>query len=384
MENRGLIPSIHQAAGHDGHMVSGEDSRIFVKATNEQEVEFYNRVQEMVHRHDDPTVGTCLGDWVPVYLGLLQHGKQEHLQGDAVKLNLLEEDADKVDGIDMSAKIGGSEGLAGPDGVTDAEGKIAEKQYIVLQNLYHGFEFPSILDIKLGSVLHDVNAGEEKITRLTDVSNSTTSGSLGFRICGMKVYQGCVNDIPTMQAMDLKDVCKLTGKDDQWYVEYNKFFGRRLCKYNVKEGLSMFFGQLKDEQVKAKLVLTYIKRLQLLYNCLLDTEVRIISGSLLLIFENSPKRWNSVLRNIELFEDRNPLVRSDFFDSSSDEEDQEISDLSRNLGALNEDNIPLSSLSMIDFAHAKFVPGQGYDENVVEGIENLLKLFEEIYIDLTK
>jgi 1D-myo-inositol-tetrakisphosphate 5-kinase/inositol-polyphosphate multikinase len=59
--------------------------------------------------------------------------------------------------------------------------------FITLENLVGSFERPSIVDIKLGSVLYDADATDDKKRRLSQVSAETTSGSMGMRICGMKV-----------------------------------------------------------------------------------------------------------------------------------------------------------------------------------------------------
>ena len=44
-----------------------------------------------------------------------------------------------------------------------------------------------MIDIKLGRILYDKDTSEEKRLRMEQVSSDTTSGSLGFRICGMQV-----------------------------------------------------------------------------------------------------------------------------------------------------------------------------------------------------
>lgn len=51
----------------------------------------------------------------------------------------------------------------------------------------HGFTRPCILDLKMGSLLYDNEATDEKRKRMIRQSISTTSSSLGLRICGMKV-----------------------------------------------------------------------------------------------------------------------------------------------------------------------------------------------------
>jgi 1D-myo-inositol-tetrakisphosphate 5-kinase/inositol-polyphosphate multikinase len=50
---------------------------------------------------------------------------------------------------------------------------------------------------------------------------------------------------------------------------------------------------------------------------------------------------------------------------------------------LDEDEIEVSlpriySLKLIDFAHARWTPGQGPDENVLKGVRSLIRIFDEL------
>ena len=58
---------------------------------------------------------------------------------------------------------------------------------IVLENLSHPFLKPNILDIKLGTVLHDDSASEEKRARMIKTAKETTSFETGIRLTGFKV-----------------------------------------------------------------------------------------------------------------------------------------------------------------------------------------------------
>lgn len=60
-------------------------------------------------------------------------------------------------------------------------------QNVCLENILHGFTKPCILDLKMGGLLYDEDASEEKRERMINHSITTTSGLLGLRICGMKV-----------------------------------------------------------------------------------------------------------------------------------------------------------------------------------------------------
>ena len=58
---------------------------------------------------------------------------------------------------------------------------------LVLENLSHRFLKPNILDIKLGTVLYDEDASEEKKARMDKTAKQTTSSETGIRLTGFQV-----------------------------------------------------------------------------------------------------------------------------------------------------------------------------------------------------
>ncbi|KAF7999115.1 hypothetical protein HF325_006647 [Metschnikowia pulcherrima] len=323
-----FIPSAHQAAGHDGCLTAGP---VFAKLTLTQEIAFYAEATRRLSVAPD-LLGSLLAHWMPTYMGTMKEG------------------VGLVDGAFV----------LNPDNVS-LDGTNTKKLYLVLLNLYHGFSHPCILDIKLGSVLTDDTVTPEKKARLAAVSQATTSGSLAFRICGMKIFHMTPLDgpllFPNMQETMLAEPAGKSGT----YTSFDKFFGRSLTEENVGKALELFFQSLHQK----KLLLTrFHQRLQLLYNCLLDTEVRIKSGSLLFIYEGDPARWTNI-DETNYFE-TDPLV-CDPLDASDGESD---SDSDADTG-----EAPLSRLNLIDFAHAKFADGQGPDDNIIDGVENLIRIF---------
>lgn len=284
-----LTQSDHQAAGHDGCLADGA---IFAKPTAQQEIDFYEAVRE---------AQLPLADWMPIYMGTLKEGETP----------------------------------------TDST-----KPYIVLQNLYHGFVKPCILDIKLGAVLTDEKATPEKTERLKKVSESTTSSSHGFRVCGMKVYR---DEVPRLLYPEMSEHIEVINNS----IQFSKLYGRSLTKYTVTLGINIFFESAPNPQ---KLIERFHQRLQLLYNTLLDSEVRIFSGSLLFIYEADESRWKDDYDNAD-------PIYAEYPDSDSDGETSPA---------------PLSSLHLIDFAHATLTPGKGPDDNVLDGVESLIKIFEEL------
>ncbi|KAG5419229.1 hypothetical protein I9W82_002996 [Candida metapsilosis] len=376
--------SEHQAAGHDGCMTS---ESLFIKPTTKQELDFYTEtvrrdgIKEDNTGEDGVALGSLLSHWMPTFLGSLQKGQ-----------------------LDKSVSV--------EDSLTSQD-----KEYIVLQNLYHGFKNPSILDIKLGSKLTDDSVTPpEKIKRLQKVSDSTTSGSHSFRICGMKVYNGNTDNKPkeifpgmskTITTVESEHSLDDTGKH---YLVYDKIFGRSLDSSTIQQGLELYFHSISSNKLHFICLITnFIHRLQLLYNCLLDYETRSFSASLLFIFESDPSKWENV--SVEDFVDYDPLIKE--FELSDDDEEEDdnpsdgtaaiekegldkvskaynivkhtqLDDLNHESGERETLGTPLSSLHLIDFAHSKYVDGEGYDENVIEGVENLIKIFQDIKQSYTK
>ncbi|CAH6718356.1 inositol polyphosphate multikinase [[Candida] jaroonii] len=350
-------PSQHQVAGHDGCLIA---KGLFAKPSNDRESSFYSQLIEFDNKkaksftdQDDQSgyVGDYLSNWVPSYFGDLTE-------------NQLDEPLDlDFDQMNVASKFIPPKGLVSTD-----------KKYILLSNLYEDFVSPSILDIKLGSVLTDDLATPEKVERLHKVSQSTTSGSLGFRICGMKLFQKD-EKLPDLSKFK-NDAIKIdeTVQSDDGYLKFNKIFGRSLTPGTVPDALRLFISNSVDEKFQYHYLEQFYKRLQLLYNCLLDYEVRIISGSLLFIIENNP----TILGRVEDPEEFDPLISDKFDINENDEEEDDDDDDDDNENPHKKTIKKLSSLNMIDFAHATFVPGQGPDDNVLQGVENLIKIFEDI------
>ncbi|CCC68404.1 hypothetical protein NCAS_0B03200 [Naumovozyma castellii] len=340
----------HKAAGHDGTLTDEEGILVFKPATK-QETNFYQAIQntrnfnEEVSKTDNYDIP--LIDWMPTFLGILDEGQASppdnvHLLKDPnldeATLKQLIKDTDNKD--------------------------MRSKRYLVLENLLSTFRKPNVLDVKLGKILYDDNATKEKKERLTKVSNETTSGSLGFRICGMKIRKNKLTK-------GLSESYFENGNDG--YISVNKFYGRSRTKENIKDAFEMYFAddELSSER-RLKLKTTFFQRLQLFYNTLLNEEVRMFSSSLLFIYEGDSTIW-------DLRHDEDRILKSDFFDSDSDDESEDpLEDDEEIATDTAYKKSSLSSMHLIDFAHSRLTPSLGYDENIVDGVDNLLKVFEEL------
>lgn len=352
----------HQAAGHDGCLTL-EDGSLFVKLATPQEIRFYNEIDTFDNAKDDEGMGSRLTDWIPVYLGTLTEGEMNS-----------EANSEKVESVTKEPVTQHSITKETPTkkSITNlVPPKTTDKEYIVLENLYHRFNRPSVLDIKLGSKLtDDETTTKEKIERLDKVSKTTTSGSLGFRICGMKSFVGETDPVQPPELFE--NMNNLAVSSSGPYLEFNKLYGRNLNTKIVSDAIlyyfTSYFNQLSNGKLMVTRILeTFLKRLQLLYNCLLDYEIRIFSGSLLFLFENDITRWDpEALLDDDLYDQANPLIPNTVLDSDDDEDEE------------YDVPPPLSKLNLIDFGHAKFVKGQGCDDNILTGLENLMEIFESL------
>jgi 1D-myo-inositol-tetrakisphosphate 5-kinase/inositol-polyphosphate multikinase len=119
----------------------------------------------------------------------------------------------------FTPKFYGMELLEFPNEVHEQKHK-----FIVMEDLTYNYDtnYLCVADIKLGVVTYDAQATEKKRNYEIEKAASTTTVTLGFRVCGLKVYE---------EGFGLK--------------KYNKDFGKNLTERNVQEGLETFFPNPK-------------------------------------------------------------------------------------------------------------------------------------------
>ncbi|CCD22278.1 inositol polyphosphate multikinase NDAI_0A01200 [Naumovozyma dairenensis CBS 421] len=356
----------HKAAGHDGTLTDDEGLLVFKPALT-QEIDFYKAVHQLStasNADDSFSNGDVpLYSWMPTFLGVLDEGTTTtttESDGAAVPQYVLEDP--HMDSTILKQVVEDTDKIT-----------LNKKKYIVLENLLHGFKKPNVLDIKLGKILYDENATADKRQRLTMVSNTTTSSTLGFRICGMKIRQNSVTDYLSQDHYE---------NDFNNYVFINKKFGRTRTQKDIKDAFKLYFGAdtLSKERISSLLTI-FLQRLQLFYNTLLNQEIRMISSSLLFIYETDSDRWDILNNEDSMLRDN--FLQSDDDDDDDDDDDEYEGEDNEVLTAKNSrlKHSQLSSMSLIDFAHSKFTPGQGYDENVIEGVESLIQKFKDLIED---
>ncbi|CAG8278493.1 unnamed protein product [Penicillium nalgiovense] len=285
---------------------------------------------------------------------------------------------------------------------------------IVLENIACGFRRPNVLDVKLGARLWADDAPLEKRKKLDAVSKETTSGSVGYRIAGMKVWTGHNGETdegdrtnPYATKYEGAEGKKGEVIEKDGYRRYDKWYGRSFNENNVKQGFETFLAGAKAGKIdRSKMVAQRLaQELKDLQRVLESEESRMYSASVLVVYEGDVEAMEHAIEE----EQNAPASRSREEDDDEDDEDDEEFELPEEalelvnvqLGdgmpqqAINisidpqtmqlpedddeDDETPkVHALRLIDFAHASWSPGQGPDENVLKGVRSLVKVFEEL------
>ena len=239
--------------------------------------------------------------------------------------------------------------------------KLSTGLMLAISNAAAGITRPCVLDVKLGARLWDDAAPVAKRQKLDEVSNSTTSGSLGFRVAGMKVWVGA----------DVEQAKEEHCENKDGYKTYTKMYGRAFTKETVKGAFESFLGGLDGAKLKrkhAKLVRDrIIRELESIEYTLQNEESRMYSASILMIYEGD----NAALEKaLEVERDAAVAGHEEDEDEDHIEDDEDDED---------DDSAPkVHNVCLIDFAHAKFEAGMGPDENALQGVRSVLGIMKSL------
>lgn len=354
IETSKLLKFEDAAAGHDG-VLTDETGSIVVKPCTVAEVAFY---EETLARH------TEFAALLPTFMGTLQLGKTAQFQ------HVLEGAELSISQPTIILPVENSEPAAP---LKDAlKGKPIETDLaIVLGNVAAGFVKPNILDVKLGRRLWDDDAIESKRQRLDKLAKQTTSASLGFRIAGMKTFSA--------------------GS----YKVFDKFYGRSLTPATATEAFGELFDQRGDrpETFSFSQVLPgAIEALEEIERVISQQESRMYSSSLLFVYEGHREARRAAIEALEKAQGvrsydfgstdvglkqstshpNHPAegfklaVEDDYYDEDDDEDDDEFT------------RPKLFDVRIIDFAHARWAPGEGPDENMLCGIRAVIGILKDM------
>jgi len=376
-----LVDYNHTVAGHAGTMCDA-DGELFIKPCTQAEIDFYNSA---IENHPD------FADLMPLFMGTL-------MLNDPAELSSIE---DGVPGPVSSAAakeeltqaVTGQPSTAAPESQTDKDKWVQNKskriktdQAVVLENSGSGFTSPNFLDVKLGERLWADDAPAEKKRRFDEITRKTTHAPLGFRIAGMKVWRGS-----TMKS----------ELDHEGYKIYDKDYGRvHVNTENVVDNFRKFiFNKTAgiDDDLARAVVQAFLRDLRTVERVLASKESRMYSASLLFVFEGDGDRLKDAIAQnnsavekagAELDWDDKPGRPALRVDSGIELIDEDVVTIDAAVNGGDEDDedddddtpaLPkIYSLKLIDFAHAKWTPGQGPDENALKGVRSLIKIFEEM------
>lgn len=393
---------------------------LIAKPCTQQEVEFY----------ESSALHPAFQEFMPLYIGSLSSADQQQplaiaavQSNGAIPIPVTDqppaavvgsaESTSSAAGTREAASASGAEAAWVPSGGKKLETGLS----IVLENVASGFRRPNVLDVKLGARLWADDAPPAKRTKLDAVSKETTSSSLGYRIAGMKIWTG-KNGETDEGALTDPYATKYEGAEGEkgeviqkdGYCRYDKWYGRSFHEGNVKQGFETFLAGAKAGNVdRTKLVARRLAdELRNVQSVLESEESRMYSSSVLVVYEGDPEAMELALEEEKKLEGRRKEEREEEEDEEDDvdfqipQEALELVDVQLGDGmsqkAINisidpqtaqmptdlgddedEDETPkVHDLRIIDFAHAKWTPGEGPDENVLKGIRSLVKMFEEL------
>ncbi|KAM3565969.1 hypothetical protein ARSEF4850_001062 [Beauveria asiatica] len=373
----------YAVAGHAGTLCDA-DGELFIKPCTRAEIEFY----ESAALHPE------FGDIMPCFMGSLVLSDPSDLNiDDAITDAIPDAGAAETAKDQIKATIAEQVSHApaemttattAPNGDTawvPTNGKKIETNLaVVLANAASGFKKPNILDVKLGTRLWADNAPAAKKARFDKIASETTHSTLGFRIAGMRVYRGS------------DDPARL---DDEGYLVYDKDYGRvTMNQDNILDGFRRFvFNPAAgiDEALGRAVCEAFAREVARVQKILETHETRMYSSSLLFIFEGDGEALRAAIEQhndgVAALEtklvnrttlrtdsgiamgDENELIEVAVL-GDGDEDDDDGVDLDEGPQVL--------SLKLIDFAHARWTPGQGPDENLLRGVRSLRDIFEQL------
>ncbi|KAJ2397408.1 inositol polyphosphate kinase kcs1, partial [Coemansia sp. RSA 2603] len=137
-------------------------------------------------------------------------------------------------------------------------------QFILMSDLTAAMRRPCILDLKMGTRQHGVDAPAKKVVSQTIKCAATTSKELGVRMCGLQVFKA----------------------DRNRYLFQDKYYGRSLNKFTFQRSLLEFLDN--GQNVAAFLVPSLLVKLRSLYRTVEQMHgFRFFGSSLLLVYDGA-------------------------------------------------------------------------------------------------
>ncbi|PKS09132.1 hypothetical protein jhhlp_003746 [Lomentospora prolificans] len=369
-----LVDYGHAVAGHAG-VLSDADGELFIKPCTQTELDFYQSAADKFAEFTEI---------MPLFMGSLSltdpaevSSAEEDLPPVGAAINLVPDHEEKplpaTAAEPAAANTAAVDGAAVPGAAVvdcttwkpNKNKRIKTEQAIVLENCTHGYKKPNILDAKLGVRLWADDAPLQKRQRFDIISAETTHRDYGCRIAGMRVYKGAENpmelDEDEYKIYD-RDYGRISVNNDNFVDAVRKFV------FNESAGIDKALGKAVCKG--------FAQDLERVEEVLEKHESRMYSASILFIYEgdgealeDAIEQNNSLAERIEK-SDIKPLRIDSGIAMEADSDGEE--------GSVSFPKV--YTVKLIDFAHAKWVPGEGPDENTLTGVRSLRRIFEELAI----
>ncbi|KAL5490637.1 hypothetical protein ACEPAI_5471 [Sanghuangporus weigelae] len=301
-----------QVGGHPGVLAS-DDNLLIVKSCLENEKKFY----ELLALGDERVEG--LRRWIPRFYGTLR----------------------------LEGRVAVDAGI-----VPVPETEITS---IVLENVSSSFTQPNIMDIKLGTVLYEEGAPPEKRERMLATARETTSLGTGIRLTGFQVY----------------DHTSSTS------IITPKSYGKSIKASELPDGIRRFFplssspeGQGLPKALLLPIIRGVLKDVRAIRDALASTELRMVGGSLLIVYEAD---WDAARTALEANANSVAETTTTTTNSAGVEEgemgyDSEVES--------EEEEARAYAVRLIDFAHTRLTAGEGPDSGVLKGVDTTIRLLQ--------
>lgn len=240
---------------------------------------------------------------------------------------------------------------------------IGNRPYLVLGDLTSRMKRASVIDIKMGTHLKEgIVPGWQYKDRAAkaELEAKTTSGQLGFRLSGMKIFQ----------------------TDNTW-ARYNGKFGRSFTKETIKHGLLTCFDN--GGYIRYDVIPPLRRRIASLIRVFEDQRrYKFFSCSLLVVYDGLPSSSSpspSHIPSNESSPESSPLRGSPFGSCSPMTISPPLTPIGspRILsGDGSQHSEPEVELRMIDFAGAYDSIDGGRDEGFLYGLKNLDRCLADI------
>lgn len=280
--------------------------------------------------------------------------------------------------------------------------KLSTGLAIVLENVAAGFKHPNVLDVKLGARLWADDAPRSKRQKLDEVAKRTTTGSLGFRVAGMKIRHeeqtGTETGPSSTTPPRVEDPAHVEVKNG--YKSYTKFYGQSFDQHTVVDAFTTYLGGVHHDTQSGKkrlrrtrapeIARRLIRELESIQYVLEHEESRMYSASVLMVYEGDEDAIEAAIQEEQKHEQGGDDLDLDVENNGNnivdvvvgDDDDNDIGiDIDIDIDDDDDDDeVPpkVHDVRLIDFAHASWTPGQGPDDNALMGVRNILRILRDL------